>query len=381
MAHLRHLSKRFELEGNEVLGIWIYAEAPDYTPIDDDDEGFTCVDDTARFAVAAMLNAERVEADDVGDIRAALDFVVAMQGDDGRFYNFVFPDGTINREGHTSFLNHGWWAGRALWALGKGTRFFATRDVGYSELLLHHASKLLPSYDQHLERYGEHEEVDGHQVPAWLVKGGSDMTSEAVLGLLELYQHTPSDEELENRIVRFCDGMAEFQVRDPESRLHGAHPSSTKTPRRWHHWGSRQTFALARAARVLRSHPNSSRWLESARFEADHFFRRLLDTHLPELIEEDEITPYPQIAYGINTILLGAVELHRTTGEQEYLDMALEAASWYAGENPASTVMYDETTGRCFDGIRGPDEVNRNSGAESTIEAILALEELVRELE
>ncbi len=382
MSHLRHLSKRFELEGNEVLGIWIYAEEPDYVPIDDDDEGFSCVDDTARYAVAAMLNAERDETSEgIADIRSALDFVVAMQGDDGRFYNFVFPDLTINREGHTSFLDHGWWAGRALWALAKGARFFSPRDPAYSERLRHHAEKLLPWYDQHLERYGEHEEVSGVQVPAWLIKGASDMTSEAVLGMLELYQQSRDDPPMEQRIARFCDGMAELQVREPGSLLHGAHPSSTENPRLWHHWGSRQTYALARAARVMGHHPNSAAWLESARFEADNFFRRLLDTHLPEVIDGETVTPYPQIAYGINAILLGAVELHRATGEREYLDMALEAASWYSGNNPVETAMYDETTGRCFDGIRGPDQVNRNSGAESTIEAILALEELTREME
>jgi len=38
--------------------------------------------------------------------------------------------------------------------------------------------------------------------------------------------------------------------------------------------------------------------------------------------------------------------------------------------------MYDSATGRCFDGIRGASEINRNSGAESTIEALMALVEL-----
>ncbi|GAC1659391.1 MAG: extracellular solute-binding protein [Candidatus Elarobacter sp.] len=38
--------------------------------------------------------------------------------------------------------------------------------------------------------------------------------------------------------------------------------------------------------------------------------------------------------------------------------------------------MYDEQTGRTFDGINGPDsaQVNRNAGAESTIESLLALQ-------
>jgi len=44
--------------------------------------------------------------------------------------------------------------------------------------------------------------------------------------------------------------------------------------------------------------------------------------------------------------------------------------------NPAGVSMYDEKTGRTFDGIDGPSpvKVNRNSGAESTIEALLAIQ-------
>ncbi len=35
--------------------------------------------------------------------------------------------------------------------------------------------------------------------------------------------------------------------------------------------------------------------------------------------------------------------------------------------------MYDPHTGRCFDGINSTDKINENSGAESTIEALLTL--------
>ncbi|GIV60507.1 MAG: hypothetical protein KatS3mg043_1596 [Rhodothermaceae bacterium] len=40
--------------------------------------------------------------------------------------------------------------------------------------------------------------------------------------------------------------------------------------------------------------------------------------------------------------------------------------------------LYDPATGRGFDGINGPDDVNRNAGAESTIEALMTLLEVER---
>ena len=50
-------------------------------------------------------------------------------------------------------------------------------------------------------------------------------------------------------------------------------------------------------------------------------------------------------------------------------------ASWFFGNNMAGVPMYDPATGRCFDGLNGTVEwrINRNAGAESTIEALLAL--------
>jgi hypothetical protein len=38
--------------------------------------------------------------------------------------------------------------------------------------------------------------------------------------------------------------------------------------------------------------------------------------------------------------------------------------------------MYSISTGVCFDGISSPTSVNQNSGAESTIEALLAIQEV-----
>ena len=376
LAHVRHLAKQFLLNGEEALGIYIYAEGPEFVLTTDDDEGFTCVDDVARFTVFALLHAERTGSEEARRMaRLGLHFVLGMQAEDGQFYNFIFPDLSINREGHTSFKDHGYWASRALWALGAGVRYFETRDKEFAGRLEAAANKLLPWYDSSLDRYGQHLEVEGMTAPAWLIKGASDITSEAVLGMLELYLHRPEN-AMADRIGKLCDGLAEFQVHDRSSLLYGAHPSSVDKPHLWHHWGSRQSMALARAARILKDHPGSASWLASARMEADLFFRRLLDTHIPEEIAEGKVKLYPQIAYGTNAIVLGCLEIFRATGERKYQDMALEAYAWYLGDNPPGIRMYDERRGSCFDGVIGPDKVNRNSGAESTIEALLAIEEM-----
>jgi len=378
--HLVNLSREIKLGGEEVLVIYTYADAPDYKPVEAQGEGFTCVDDVARFAVVALLNAERTHSKDVEEMAyKALKFVLAMQDRDGQFYNFLKSDLTINKEGETSYKGHGWWAIRALWALGAGSRYFSKKDPAFSERLIVAAYKLLPWYDKYLKQYGYYKRVDGEKLPLWLIQGGGDLTAEAILGMLELYKARPTS-ELAQKIGKFCDGISEFQIHKITSPLYCAHPSNINEPYLWHAWGSRQTMALARASEVLSENPHSSIWLKSAQEEADVFFKHLLDTHIPEVINNKNITPYPQIAYGVNSIILGCLEIYRATGDKHYLDMALRAFSWYTGENSAKVKMYDEQTGRCFDGITGEGAFNCNSGAESTIEALLVIEELKREV-
>jgi hypothetical protein len=49
------------------------------------------------------------------------------------------------------------------------------------------------------------------------------------------------------------------------------------------------------------------------------------------------------------------------------------AGSWFFGNNPAGTPMYDHESGRTYDGIDVPGVVHKDSGAESTIHGLLAM--------
>ena len=68
-----------------------------------------------------------------------------------------------------------------------------------------------------------------------------------------------------------------------------------------------------------------------------------------------------------------AVEAYRLTNQEKYADIAGHLAAWFLGANDAGKIMYSTSTGRCFDGIQSSN-VNLNSGAESTIEALLTMQ-------
>ncbi len=71
---------------------------------------------------------------------------------------------------------------------------------------------------------------------------------------------------------------------------------------------------------------------------------------------------------------MGLADLYGATREPKYAVMAGLAASWLTGNNAPAVPMYSAATGRGFDGINSPTQVNRNSGAESTIEALMTLQ-------
>jgi hypothetical protein len=84
---------------------------------------------------------------------------------------------------------------------------------------------------------------------------------------------------------------------------------------------------------------------------------------------------YDQIAYGIEPMVFAAAEAYFETWQPKYADYAGHLAAWFLGANKSGTKMYDASTGICFDALseNGP---NLNSGAESTIEALLSLEKV-----
>ncbi|HLC79116.1 MAG TPA: glycosyltransferase family 4 protein [archaeon] len=76
----------------------------------------------------------------------------------------------------------------------------------------------------------------------------------------------------------------------------------------------------------------------------------------------------PIEAAGMTTAYLKAFE---KTGEEQYLKKARASFDWFLGKNSGNQVLYDESTGGCFDGLTRKG-VNANQGAESTISYLFA---------
>ena len=119
--------------------------------------------------------------------------------------------------------------------------------------------------------------------------------------------------------------------------------------------------------------------------EVDNFYPWLLQNGLlvtftidssGGVIQTLSQTNYDQIAYGIEPMVFAAAGAYAATGQAKYADIAGHLAAWLLGANDGGVVMYSVSTGVCYDGLSAGGNANLNSGAESTIEALLTLEEV-----
>ncbi len=377
-AHLDHLYEEIETEGKKLGVIWIYCEAPDYRHVADEDEGFTCIDDVARALVFYCRHYRNAPSPELlVKIQHLTMFVLHMQAENGWFYNFMRPDGTINTTHPNSVAVPAFWTWRALWALSELNLLQETSITELQTLSAEAIERLLDKAKNLCATSGEYRYFDGIKTPACIAGLGGDQAGVLLMGLANHYEKAPSA-SLKELMLFFGDLLLETQ-----------HGSSTEAPyfaflswqNYWHAWGNSQAYALLRVGKRIGHQP----FVSAAINEVKHFYPAYLKmggiNEIKATQQNDgamtlDVKQFPQIAYGVRPMVLAALEAYAATGDESYIETAVNIAMWFFGKNPAGKDMYDPATGRTFDGIGSPEQVNLNSGAESTIEALLTLQSL-----
>jgi len=383
-AHLDALYEEKKIAGQNVGIVHIYSEYPDYHWVGDQDEGIACVDDASRAVVFYLRQYKRTSSlEHLHKATMLLRFLLEMQSPNGYFYNFIWPDGSINTNGRTSQAIPTWWSWRALWSIGEAIKILGPNDPFVTELNQHRDALLNAMLHEKAMFATKTDTAGGLVIPTWLPGGtATDQASIILMGLsLAHQQNVYSNNHLKRDSVsllmnRLADGIMIMQVNAPGNFYDGAFLSWNNL---WHAYANLQSYALLSAGQAL----NDPHMKAHALYEINTFYPAVYARGYMESFWVHEAngmtTAYnlknlPQIAYGIRPMVWASGKAYEVTGDSKYKVRAGLLATWFSGQNPAHVPMYDPLTGRGFDGITSADQINRNSGAESTIEALLTMQ-------
>ena len=374
-SHLDYLYKEIVVDGKEMAIVHIYSNAPNYKYVGDDDEGYACVDDVARAAIFYLEYFKAYnDSSSLYKYYKLVEFLLYMQAENGYFYNFVWEDNSINKTFKTSVAEANWWSWRALWAMTEGYDYFMNsneRSVRVKQSI----SKIIKNIKIYIPKDKNEVTIEGIKLPDWLpFQFASDQAALLTIILTKYYNIT-GDQEILDYLNSLIKGIMMMQINDLKCEYNGAFLSWQNE---WHGWGNSQAYALLKAYQVLKNEKLKT----AALFELNNFYKRLVEIGFLssfsvrksecnfEIINSNK---FSQIAYVIRPMVFSLLEAFNITSDTSYAVQAGKIAKWFIGKNPAGEVMYNPHTGIFYDGIENENLINKNSGAESTIEGLLSL--------
>jgi len=348
-------------------------------------QGAFNADDTARTAVVYLRHWQQTGDTDSRDhafqVLRSLTYLQTTEGPNaGNVVLWQQADGALNPSAEPVELPdpsdsaESYWLARTVWALGEGYAAFADEDPEFAAFLQERMDLSLAALNRgSLSDYPAYDVADGKQVPAWLIADGADASAEAVLGLtayLKVKPTGPTAATAETALSRLGEGIAAMSTVEGASGdwPFGAIMPWTHSPSLWHAWGGLAPAAAAVASEVL----DDPALLTAAVQDSAQFTPQLLAAGGPD----NAWSPTPgeaQIAYGVDSRLQSLVATADAADAPGLLNVAAITAGWYFGANRSGQPAYNPATGAAIDGIERDGRVNPNSGAESTIHALLSM--------
>ena len=376
-SHLEHLFQEIDINDDIRLGtVWIYSNAPDYPLVNDEDEGFSCVDDVSRALVFYCRQYKINPAqENLDKIESLTRFIMYMKADNGYYHNFLFPDNGINAVHLNSRPTPNFWSWRAFWALTEVNLLDSPELSSLRVQTKPYLEHLLDNLEQIFLSESDTIEIEGIRTPSVNAVYGADQVAVIMIGLTNYYQINNSP-IIKDLMLKLGHYLLAAQYGDENSSPYYAFLSWKNI---WHAWGNMQAYALLYAGRII----DNVQFIDAGINEVKYFYPYCIEQNFISefrLVRNNDslllhdLHPFPQISYGMRPMIFASLEAHLITGDEAYAILTGKLAMWYFGNNPAKQVMYDHLSGRAYDGINSASKTNYNSGAESTIEALLSIQ-------
>ncbi len=332
LNHLRTLTDGF--------GVIQFAKhsTPDKT------SGYT-VDDNARALIAAVSYNHLFDSS-VSEklIEIYLTFLKYSQNKKGMFNNIIHEDKVIN-DSEDAF-------GRALWALGYTMKNTSNQKILEKSKKLFDKSFKLTNKLRYLRA-----------------------KAFSIFGLYYYYKKYPQ-ERIKDRALKLADSLIKAYEKE-----------SSKD---WHWFEEQLSYANSKLPEAMffsYALTKNKRYLEiaekSLKFLSDMVF---IEEKLSPIGQNGWFKRngtrafYDQQPIDASAMVQTFLTAYLLTKKEEYYKKAVIAFNWFLGKNHLKQMVYNETTGGCYDGL-SENSLNLNQGAESTISYLTArlfLEEIKR---
>ncbi|MBU3924195.1 MAG: glycosyltransferase [Nanoarchaeota archaeon] len=303
----------------------------------DKKSGYT-IDDNSRALIASVLHDKIFSSQESKDLsRIYLNFIDSCQSETGHLQNNVENENEISdAKSDDSF-------GRTIWALGY------TINKSEDSQIAEEAERLIKKSIHHIQK------IKSPRAVAF-----------SIIGLYHYQKKYPNQETLD-LIKKLADYLAQRYDLESSEEWHWFEEtlsySNSKLPEALY-----LAYEITGDQKYLEVAEKTLNFLTELIFVKDNIF---LIGQNGWYKKAGKRAFYDQQPVDASSLVQTYLTAHSITQNPEYHKKAMASIHWFYGKNPLSQMVYDETTGGCFDGV-GEHSLNMNQGAESTLSYLIA---------
>ncbi|MCL5730146.1 MAG: glycosyltransferase [Candidatus Pacearchaeota archaeon] len=303
----------------------------------DTESGYT-LDDNARAILVCTKHYEKFrEFKQLDLIRTYLNYIRYVQNRDGRLYNFVSKDRKIE---HWSEDAHG----RAIWSLG-----YMISSPNIPDDFKRDAEQMIT------KAIAASEEIKSPRSLSFIIQG------------LYFYNRIANSAKIRRHISKLADYLVSLYKSSSNPSWNWFEPymtyANSKLP---------ESLLYAYLATGKREYLDIG--LESLDFLLLKTFKGDIFVPIGQrgwYFKDGEKAEYDQQPIEASYMIQALILAYKIVRDEKYRKYAVQTFQWFIGKNTLNQVVYDSSTGGCYDGI-GENAINLNQGAESTISYLMA---------
>ncbi len=374
-SHLDHLFQVINVNGKDMGILYFNSIYPDYKYADNPGIGIANVSDASQGIIFYLKYYEhKKDSSIINKIKMLTNFLLYMQDNNGFFTNYIWNNYSKDISNQMSIASPNMWSWKAIFALSEAYKFFRKEDPKYSEEILKPLQIAVSSTRKWLikNKSDSTQNFGGFRLPTWLPNNtNANNAAMIVMGFLSYYS-TTHDSLIKLQIIHLCSGIKGMQAGTGREFPFFGYLTNMNM---WQQDDQYQAEAMLSAGKLF----NITDYINSAQKEIWDFYPYLIKggylyktsvNLLPDTSLLIDSVKFPQMPSGILPFVSASVIANKYSKDLGSASVAGLLANWFLGQNVSGMPIYNFKTGVCFNKIINETSIDKNSGAQATINAL-----------